>query len=186
LGIPDIEIDIESIEVEPGLWERFTDSAGDLFEDEDDAAYAFGQVANPETNKDQKERGAVIREVVYYEYTQTGEMVGKRGYTYGKIYTGQHNRVFNAAFAALVTPGKVSFVHTHPNCSCGLSPDKFSTGLISDEGLARLGKINNVYLTTLNTGELLKFDESRTVPPYENTIEYDLPKFNKDQTCNFK
>jgi len=40
LGIPDIEINIESKKEEPGLWERFTDSAGDFFEDVGEAFIA--------------------------------------------------------------------------------------------------------------------------------------------------
>jgi|GEM_PF-1863993 len=169
-----------------------------IFETEEDAAYAFGQVANPETNKDQKERGAVIRQVTVYDYSPDGELVGRKAYTYGKIYTGTHSTIFKAAAAALLTPGKVSIVHTHPYCEhintrkntilCH-DPDSFSridtnakwyqfSKRVGDETVAEWKGVNNMYLSSLSSGELYVYDEAYNAKKPERKVGDGLPQFS--------
>ena len=160
-----------------------------VFRTDDDAAYAFAKEALPMTNADQRESGAVIYKVEVEVVDINNNIVSVDAYTYGDIFTGMHNNiVFNVIVNILakdfilhssndyLSNDRISLAHTHPNCSHGglSGTERFSTGLISDETVARWYTVDKFYMAESRTGTLYVFDELNT--PYEDDILDGLPR----------
>jgi len=161
---------------------------GKIFKSEEEAALSFGFYANPLTDADSRERGAVIKRIKVNAFNETTNRRKRIDlYTYGKVFTGGHNHVVFGAvtgyIASWIHARRISIIHTHPNCS-GHKPEIFSKG---DELVGKLYGVNYMYLAS-PFGNLFRYDGKEKKRNKNNElvlkpIDSSLPKSKNKCDC---
>ncbi len=131
------------------------------YENPDDAALAFGKIAQPLTDASGKENMAAITKTKVLRF-EDGKLVFDDAYELGGIKEGMHNNVIipvvGAAIQNLFGAKEYYIAHTHPYCN-GHQNDQFSTGLGDQAVVDQLGA-KGIYLVEPTTGNIYLYDET--------------------------
>ncbi len=137
-----------------------------VFWTEKDANIAYAQQANPITIADNRETGNIIIKVPVTMEDANGGKYTVNMYTTDDIYEGMQNNVVAGTAARIAAytmdpfnPIPISVTHTHPSDGPNYMT-KFSRGLIGDELVARWPTVDNMYVSDVDKGNLMLFDES--------------------------